>query len=136
DSATPSVLARAAAVTNIRASRDACPSVSSAADSMCSREMSRVWVGAFGLMSRKATMSSSLWTMSAGISPSAIPQKRHSDGMGTSGLVGQHRQVAADLPLRPVECDDRADRSVRDLTVDGLDHHTRDGVLEIAPGRS
>ncbi len=37
-----------------------------------------MWVGACGAMSRKATMSSSWWTIVAGMPPAAIRQKSQS----------------------------------------------------------
>ena len=41
----------------------------------CILGISKVWPGAFGLMSKKATTASSSYTLVAGISPAAILQK-------------------------------------------------------------
>ena len=107
-SAIPSVRARSAATPNRRPRSGPSASVNSAADAMWRRGISRMWVGARGAMSRKATTRSSSWRRSDGIDPAAIRQKRQSVGRRL-GLVGsaaspQHRLRAHQEP-------DRADQS-------------------------
>ena len=77
-------------------------------------------MGALGLMSRNATTISSWWTMSAGISPSAMPQNRQSDGHAPpnarSAAAGRGGSAASGDPGPRA-----SHRAVRDLTIDVLD---------------
>ena len=79
---------------------------------MCSVGMTRMWVGACGLMSRNATTRSSRWTTSAGISPATILQKRQSIGLIAQaawlGMIGRHASHPSDLvgASKPAQCED------------------------------
>src|ERR1700722_11557582 len=76
-----------AAVTSA-ATSSASPGPTAAASAMWRRGTIRTWTGAWGLMSRKATVRSSVRTMSAGTSPATMEQNRQSATSGSACSVG------------------------------------------------
>src|SRR3954463_7041207 len=90
----PSCWATLRAVISISASTSACSASTVAAFSMCSFGTTRTWVGAPGLMSRKAKVRSVESTSVEGMSPATMRQNRQS-------LTGRT------LPSAPVDQGDR-----------------------------
>src|SRR3954453_20719460 len=90
----PSCWATLRAVISISASTSACSASTVAAFSMCSFGTTRTWVGAPGLMSRKAKVRSVESTSVEGISPATMRQNKQS-------LTGRT------LPSAPVDQGDR-----------------------------
>src|SRR3954451_10866059 len=86
----PSCSATVPATSATAASSSASDAASAARFRWCSFGMTRTWVGACGLMSRKASTRSDSWTTSAGISPATMRQNRQSltaaDLIRTPGL--------------------------------------------------
>src|SRR5262245_66209165 len=81
--------------------------------------MTRMWVGARGLMSRNAITTSSSWTFVEGISPATILQNRQAGSTGIRSSGGWRDDV-----------DEAADDAIRDGRVDRRDADAADDVLE------
>ena len=76
---------------------------------MCRREMSRMWVGARGAMSRIARTSSSSYSRVAGSSLATIPQNRQGGGHQGSFAPQNEGFVLMRKPMTPTSAAIRYD---------------------------
>src|SRR5262245_31281418 len=117
----PSRRAISAIVANSFPSKGPSPSVSSAAEAMCSRGITRMCVGARGAMSRNATITSSSWTIVEGIVPAAILQNRQSGSVRIEGCLRRRDDI-----------DETAEDTVGLVGVDAVDRDPAQDVLQAA----